>query len=173
MLITYHMLVKEGSLWQYFQACFLLLVGADVCTLAFEAEDEVGGEAVAGKGPAIESVNYEGRFVKGPKPTRQEELPGHFGTLGSRLDSVIRLYCLGPGALWRDCWRNSWEVLAVLGAAKPAPEHLANKGDVRPDNLRAQREGSDKEIHSDSMFSSQLRRWMCKFGWPADHWSQG
>lgn len=125
MLITCHMLVKEGSLWQYFQACFLLLVGADVCTLAFEAEDEVGGEAVAGKGPAIESVNYEGRFVKGPKPTRPEELPGHFGTLGSRLDSVIRLYCLG--ALWRDCWRNSWEVLAVLGAAKPAPEHLATK----------------------------------------------
>ena len=105
MLITCHMLVKEGSLWQYFQAGFLLLVGADVCTLAFEAEDEVGGEAVAGKGPAIESVNYEGRFVKGPKPTRPEELPGHFGTLGSRLDSVIRLYCLG--ALWRDCWRNS------------------------------------------------------------------
>lgn len=53
--------------------------GADVCTLAFQAEDEVGGEAVAGKGPAIESVNYEGRFVKGPKPTRPEELPGHFG----------------------------------------------------------------------------------------------
>jgi len=40
------------------------------------AADEVGGEAVAGKGPAIESVNYEGRFVKGPKPTRPEELPG-------------------------------------------------------------------------------------------------
>lgn len=41
-----------------------------------EAGEEVLGEAVPGKGPAMAAVNYEGCFVKGPKATRPEQLPG-------------------------------------------------------------------------------------------------
>lgn len=33
-------------------------------------------EAVAGKGPAMESVSYDGYILKGPKATRPERLPG-------------------------------------------------------------------------------------------------
>ncbi|CAK9002552.1 unnamed protein product [Durusdinium trenchii] len=48
----------------------LVLVVAD----APSAEEEV--EAVAGKGPAMESVSYDGYILKGPKATRPERLPG-------------------------------------------------------------------------------------------------
>lgn len=91
-----------------------------------------------------------------------------FGFWFGFCDSIVLSWCVAERLLEK--------FLRSAGSARccqACSRAFGNKGDVRPDNLRAQREGSDKEIHSDSMLSSQLRRWMCKFGWPADHWSQG
>lgn len=142
----------------------LVLVVAD----APSAEEEV--EAVAGKGPAMESVSYDGYILKGPKATRPERLPGALTGFNSLVQKILlsedvpplittatciryTVYIIYTPDLWFfdfplvSFFRSSWFLL--LRCCQACSREFSFEGDVWSHHLCASREGRRKRVRDD------------------------